>query len=60
MKTALITGGLGFIGSNLVKILIDKKIVSRCILLDSFASFVNPLKDNFADFRKYRFKDKKI
>ena len=59
MKTALITGGLGFIGSNLVKILIDKKIVSRCILLDSFASFVNPLKDNFADFRKYRFKDKK-
>ena len=53
MKTALITGGLGFIGSNLVKILIDKKIVSRCILLDSFASFVNPLKDNFADFRKY-------
>ena len=25
MKTALVTGGLGFIGSNLVKILLKKK-----------------------------------
>jgi len=59
MKTALVTGGLGFIGSNLVKILLKKKIVSKCILLDSFSGFVNPLKDNFADLRKYRFNDKK-
>ena len=59
MKTALVTGGLGFIGSNLVKILLKKKIVSRCILLDSFAGFINPLKDNFSDLRKYRFKEKK-
>ena len=59
MKTALVTGGLGFIGSNLVKILLKKKIVSKCILLDSFSGFVNPLKDNFADLRKYRFSDKK-
>ena len=36
MKTALVTGGLGFIGSNLVKILLEKKIVTRCVLLDSF------------------------
>ena len=59
MKTALVTGGLGFIGSNLVKILLKKKIVQRCILLDSFVSFVNPLKDNFSDLRKYRFNDNK-
>ena len=59
MKTALVTGGLGFIGSNLVKILLKKKIVSKCILLDSFSGFVNPLKDNFTDLRKYRFSDKK-
>ena len=59
MKTVLVTGGLGFIGSNLVNILLKKKIVQRCILLDSFVSFVNPLKDNFSDLRKYRFNDNK-
>ena len=59
MKTALVTGGLGFIGSNLVKILLKRKIVSRCIILDSFAGFINHLKDNFSDLRKYRFKEKK-
>ena len=59
MKTALVTGGLGFIGSNLVKILLKRKIVSRCIILDSFTGFINPLKDNFSDLRKYRFKEKK-
>ena len=59
MKTALVTGGLGFIGSNLVKILLKRKIVSRCIILDSFAGFINPLKDSFSDLRKYRFKEKK-
>ena len=30
MNTALITGGLGFIGSNLVKVLLRKKKVSKC------------------------------
>jgi len=59
MKTALVTGGLGFIGSNLVKILQQKKIVSKCILLDSFSGFINPLKANFSDLRKYRFKNTK-
>ena len=59
MKTALITGGLGFIGSNLTKILIEKKIVSKCILLDSYTGFINPTKESFIDQRKYRFKDKK-
>jgi len=59
MKIALVTGGLGFIGSNLVKILLKKKIVQKCILLDSYAGFVNPLKENFADLRKYRFTDYK-
>ena len=59
MKTALITGGLGFIGSNLVKILIKKKIVTKCVLLDSFGGFINPLKKSFTDFRKYRFENTK-
>ena len=59
MKTALVTGGLGFIGSNLVKILLKNKIVTRCILLDSFVGFVNPLKETFSDLRKYRFHNTK-
>ena len=59
MKTALVTGGLGFIGSNLVNILLRRKIVSRCIILDSFTGFINPLKENFSDLRKYRFQGKK-
>ena len=59
MKTALVTGGLGFVGSNLVKILLKRKIVSRCIILDSFTGFINPLKENFSDLRKYRFQEKK-
>jgi len=59
MNTALITGGLGFIGSNLVKILLRKKKVSKCIILDSFSGFVNPIKETFIDLRKYRFNDTK-
>lgn len=55
MKTALITGGLGFIGSNIVKILLSKKIVQRCIILDSYTGFINPLRNTYADFRKLRF-----
>jgi len=61
MNNALITGGLGFIGSNLVKILLKKKIVSKCIILDSFSGFVNPIRDTFIDLRKFRLeKSKKI
>ena len=57
----LITGGIGFIGSNLAKIILKKKIASKCILLDSYTGFINPLKDYFNDFRKFRFdKDKRI
>ena len=55
----LITGGLGFIGSHLAKIIIKKKIASKCVLLDSFTGFINPLKDNFIDFRKHRFPSSK-
>ena len=55
----LITGGLGFIGSHLAKIIIKKKIASKCILLDSFSGFINPTKDNFIDFRKHRFPSSK-
>ena len=38
-------------------LLLKKKIVSKCILLDSFSGFINPLKETFSDLRKYRFKN---
>ena len=54
----LITGGLG---SNLAKIILKKKIASKCILLDSYTGFINPLEDYFNDYRKFRFnRDKRI
>ncbi len=54
MKTALITGGLGFIGSTLTKKLLKKGIVKKCIILDNFGSFINPLKITFKDYRQQR------
>jgi len=54
MKYALITGGLGFIGSELANTLLKKKIVKKCIILDNFSSFINPLRSNFYDYRQQR------
>ena len=57
MNCALITGGLGFIGSNLVKLLFKKKVVKKCVILDSYTGYINPLSDSYSDLRKYRFND---
>ena len=53
----LITGGLGFIGSNIAKLLIKKKNLSKCILVDNYSGYINPLRRSFSDFRKLRFQD---
>ncbi len=55
MKTTLITGGLGFIGSSICDLLLQKKYTNKCILLDNFGGYMNPIKDSFIDFRKQRF-----
>ncbi len=55
MKTTLITGGLGFIGSNICEVLLQKKYTDKCILLDNFGGYMNPINENFVDFRKQRF-----
>ena len=53
----LITGGLGLIGSSISKKLVRKKNVGKCILVDNYAGYINPLRRHFRDFRKYRFQD---
>ena len=50
MKTALITGGLGFIGTHIANDLLKSKKVKKCILLDNFGGYMNPTKKNFYDF----------
>ena len=55
MNCALITGGLGFIGSNLVKLLLKKKVVKKCVILDSYTGYINPLSDSYSDLRLRNF-----
>ena len=50
----LITGGLGFIGSNLTKYLLSKKIVKKIIIIDSFQkTSLNNIK-SFAEYKYYK------
>ena len=53
----VVTGGLGFIGSNIVKILVAKKNVNKCVIVDNYTSYINPLRWTYTDFRKSRFTD---
>ena len=54
MKTALITGGLGFVGTHIAIDLLKNKKVKKCILLDNFGGYINPTRKSFYDFRKKR------
>ena len=59
----VITGGLGFIGSTITKMLVSKKDTGKCIIVDNYTNYVNPLRWTFTDYRKLRFiniKDKKL
>ena len=59
----VITGGLGFIGSTITKMLVNKKDTGKCIIVDNYTNYINPLRWTFADYRKLRFtniKDKKL
>lgn len=59
MTTTLITGGLGFIGSSICDELLKKNYSNKCILVDNFGGYMNPIKEGFIDFRKQRFKSLK-
>ena len=41
MKTALISGGLGFIGSFIARKLVEDNVVDKIVLLDHFGRFVS-------------------
>ena len=59
----VITGGLGFIGSTITKMLINKRDTGKCIIVDNYTNYINPLRWTFTDYRKLRFtniKDKKL
>ena len=63
MKTVLITGGLGFIGTHIAQEMIKENLVNKVVLLDHYGGFVNPLRSDFQDYRKFRlegFEDKVI
>ncbi|MBB28953.1 MAG: 3-beta hydroxysteroid dehydrogenase [Gemmatimonadetes bacterium] len=57
MKTALITGGLGLIGSFVTRKLIKDDIVDRVILLDHYGRYVDSTRREFVDYRKLRMQD---
>ena len=53
MRHALITGGLGFIGSFIARKLLADGIVDRIVLVDHYGSFISPV-HNITDQRRSR------
>ncbi len=62
MKKVIVTGGAGFIGSNLVRFLIKKKIYTIVIDKLTYAAFPNSFKDirnnNYFEFKKIDIADR--
>jgi UDP-glucose 4-epimerase len=54
MDYALVTGGLGFIGSNIARILIRDNVVDKVVLLDHFGTYVSPISNPGVDHRAAR------
>ena len=54
MKTALISGGLGFIGSFIARKLVKDNVVDKIVLLDHFGRYVDSTHGEFLDYRKFR------
>lgn len=54
MKTILVTGGAGFIGSNLIETLLKRKAVGRVVCVDNLDPFYDPAfkKENIKPFMK--------
>ena len=54
MDCALISGGVGFIGSNIARLLIRDKVVDKVVLLDHFGTYVSPIQNQIVDYRAAR------
>ena len=54
MKYALITGGLGFIGSFISRNLIENNVVDKVVCLDHYGRYINSTRPEFTDYRKLR------
>jgi len=53
---ALITGGLGLIGSMIAHKLLENEIVENVVCLDHYGRYVSSIRDDFIDYRKHRLK----
>ena len=53
---ALITGGLGFIGSMIARKLLENSLVEKVVCLDHYGRYVSSMHEDFIDYRKYRLK----
>jgi len=56
MRYALITGGLGFIGSFVARRLIKEDRVDKVILLDHYGRYTSSTREGFVDYRRLRIK----
>ena len=54
----LVTGGAGFIGSNIILQLLKEKTISKIICFDNYAIYLQSINNNFNDFRNLRFINK--
>jgi UDP-glucose 4-epimerase len=53
-NVALITGGLGLIGSFIARRLVDDGLVEKVVLLDHYGRYVSSTRREFVDYRKQR------
>ncbi len=55
-KCAFITGGLGFIGSNIARQMLEGGYVDKVVALDHYGRYVSTIREDFYDYRKLRIK----
>ena len=55
-NVALITGGLGLIGSFIARRLVEQSLVDKVVLLDHYGGYVDSTRREFVDYRKLRTK----